>query len=65
MWRALEEMSRYRIVKHEEDAILAYMTLHIKGFGSALSDEDIRILNNLSDAQWKGLRAAIRELGGN
>jgi hypothetical protein len=46
------------------NTILDYMTLHIKGAGRGLSDEELQWLNGLSDETWDAITIAIIELGG-
>lgn len=47
----------------KEIAVCKYMDLRIKGFGAGLSEEELDILRNLSDDEWKEINLAIRELG--
>jgi len=48
----------------KEIAVIKYMNLRVRGFGTSLSGRDIEILNELPEEEWKDMQRAIRDLGG-
>lgn len=48
----------------KEIAILKYMSLRIKGLGTALTQTEITTLNTIPEPEWQGINQAIKELGG-
>lgn len=48
----------------KEIAVCKYMDLRIKGFGFGLTNEELEIINDIPDDEWRAIRLAIVELGG-
>lgn len=48
----------------KEIIVLKYMSLRIKGLGTALTQKEIAILNAIPEPEWQGINQLIKELGG-
>ena len=48
----------------KKETVLKYMSLRIKGLGTALTQTEIATLNAIPEPEWQGINQLIKELGG-